>query len=58
MAQAKDRRSGSGNEKRESLRSPPSVDADLVARRTQGDIPTPPRAMTKLFDASCTLAGP
>jgi len=23
-----------------------------------GDIPTPPRATTKLFDATCTFAGP
>jgi hypothetical protein len=25
--------------------------------RKTGDIPTPPRAMTKLFDAACSFAG-
>jgi hypothetical protein len=29
------------------------IDADLAARRILSDIPTPPRAMTKLFEAAC-----
>jgi hypothetical protein len=46
-------------QKREGLRSPPSVDADLAAQRN-GLTPTPPRAMTKLSDATwfATSAGP
>ena len=47
---------GGGKRKRESLRSSPSVDADLAAKETRY-IPTPPRAMTNLFDATCTRAG-
>jgi hypothetical protein len=27
----------------------------IFQRRKTGDIPTPPRAMTNLFDATCTL---
>src|SRR4051812_46220383 len=56
-AQAQDRRRAPENEKRESLRSSPF--RCRSCREGLGDIPTPPRAMTKLFDAACgaTFAG-
>jgi hypothetical protein len=44
------------DEKGRALRKLSPVDADLAAKETRY-IPTPPRAMTKLFDARATLAG-
>ena len=55
-AQAKDRRKGRGNEKRESLIALPRS-MPILSRKETGDIPTPPRATTNLFDATCTPAG-
>src|ERR1700692_2914737 len=49
-----------GKEKGRALRKPSLVGADLSTQETPGDIPTPPRATIKLFDATLciTLAGP
>jgi hypothetical protein len=43
--------------KREGLRSPP-LSVPVFAAQGAGDIPTPPRAMTKLFDATCVATSP
>jgi hypothetical protein len=50
--------SGTRDEKREGLRSPPLCRCRSCRATDLSDIPTPPRATTKLFDATCALAGP
>src|SRR3954447_824149 len=51
-AQARDRRTTAGNEKGRALE--PSLDRCRSCRAKEtGYIPTPPRTMTKLFDATC-----
>jgi hypothetical protein len=49
-----------GNEKGRTLRKPSLIVCDLFAPQEDGMqyIPTPPRAMTKLFDATCVPSAP
>jgi len=45
-------------EKGRALRTLSLILADLSAPRSRDHIPTPPRAMTKLFDATCVPTAP